>query len=112
MSVTEVARKYGYMTLERLHGDVLYSAGLSQQHHLASEWPTWVPDWIAPNHRGRHLWYSPAAELGRYKAAKDHEFSSRLAEDGDLIVQGSVVDRVNYVGTFDKWAQYSDAREA
>lgn len=113
MSTTKVAVRYGYMMVERLHGDVLYSAGLSQQQRSPTEWPTWVPDWSAPNHSGHRFWCSNAAERGRYKASKDHKFSARLAENtGELIVKGSVVDGIKHVGTFDQWATFSNINDA
>jgi hypothetical protein len=112
-SVTEIAIQYGYMMIERLHGDVLYSAGLSQQERSPNEWPTWVPDWSTPNYTGHRFWCSTAAECGRYRASKDHEFSARLAGDtGELIVKGGVVDVIKHVGTFDQWATFSDTKEA
>lgn len=113
MSATKVASQYGYMMVERLHGDVLYSAGLSQQQRSPTEHPTWVPDWSTPNHTGHRFWCSNAAERGRYKASKDHKFSARQERDtGELIVKGSVVDSIKHVGTFDQWATFSNMNEA
>lgn len=96
-----------------LQGDVLYSAGLSQQQRSPTEWPTWVPDWSVPNQTGYRFWCSIAAERGRYKAGKDHKFSARLLEDtGKVIGKGNVIDILKHVGTFNQWATFSNVEEA
>lgn len=96
-----------------LQGDVLYSAGLSQQQRSPTEWPTWVPDWSVPNQTGYRFWCSIAAERGRYKAGKDHKFSARLLEDtGKVIGKGNVIDILKHVGTFNQWATFSNINEA